>query len=119
MPETEVRVSEIKALQTKAGTTRFVLVDDRGNEYSTFKEQIASKLRGLEGKRARIKFHEQERDGFTNVCLDAVEPLDEPPAPYLLGADAERELSPRDLFAKLQPVKELVGEDVEKPDSGR
>jgi hypothetical protein len=130
MPESEVRVSEVKALKTKSGNTRFVLVDNQGKEYSTFKEQIAASLPGLEGKRARIKFHEHERDGFTNVYLDAVEPLDEPAghrdadevgwktamdaAPYLLSADAvEREVPPEELFDKLQPFKELVAEDIE------
>jgi hypothetical protein len=132
MPEAEVRVSEVKAFKTKSGNTRFVLVDDQGKEYSTFKEQIAAKLPGLEGKRARITYHEQQRDGFTNVYLDAVEPLEAPAAggagdadevawkttieaaPYLLGSDAvERELPPDELFAKLQPFKELVAEDIE------
>src|SRR2546423_9969299 len=78
MPEAEVRVAEVKAFKTKSGNTRFVLVDDRGKEYSTFKEQIAAKLPGLEGKRVRIKYHEQEREGFTNVYLDDVEPLEPP-----------------------------------------
>ena len=131
-----MRVSEVKALQTKSGNTRFVLVDEQGNEYSTFKEQIAAKLPGLEGKRARITFHEQQRDGFTNVYLDAVEPLEEPPAaaddapdadevawkttieaaPYLLSADAvDHEVPPHELFEKLQPFKELVAEDIQSP----
>jgi hypothetical protein len=77
MPENEVQVKDVKAFRTKSGNTRFVLVDDQGTEYSTFREQIAAKLQGLEGRRARIKYHEQERDGFTNVYLDAVEPLGE------------------------------------------
>lgn len=35
-------------------------------------------------------------------------------APYLLSSDAvEEELSPDELFAKLQPFKELVAEDIE------
>ena len=134
MPEAEVRVADVKAFKTKSGNTRFVLVDDDGNEYSTFKEQIAAKLPGLEGRRARIKYHEQQRDGFTNVYLDSVEPLEEAAAageeasdadevawktaieaaPYLLDADAvEREVPPEELFGKLQPFKELVAEDIE------
>ena len=134
MPEAEVRVADVKAFKTKSGNTRFVLVDDDGNEYSTFKEQIAAKLPGLEGRRARIKYHEQQRDGFTNVYLDSVEPLEDAAAagegasdadevawktaieaaPYLLDADAvEREVPPEELFGKLQPFKELVAEDIE------
>jgi hypothetical protein len=135
MPEADIRVAEVKAFKTRSGNTRFVLVDDQGNEYSTFKEPIAAKLPGVEGRRARITYHEQERDGFTNVYLDAVEPLEEEPsgqaseadevawrttidaAPYLLGGDAvEREVPPRELFDKLQPFKELVAEDIENPD---
>lgn len=134
MAEAEVRVADIKAFKTKSGNTRFVLVDDQGNEYSTFKEGIAAKLPGLEGRRARIKYHEQERDGYTNVYLDAVEELGEESAggasdadevawrttieaaPYLLGGDAvEREVPPDELFDKLQPFKELVADDIEKP----
>ena len=61
MPEAEVRVSDVKAFKTKSGNTRFVLVDDQGKEYSTFKEQIAAKLPGLEGKRARITYHDGQR----------------------------------------------------------
>jgi hypothetical protein len=136
VPESEVRVSEVKAFKTRSGNTRYVLADDQGNEYSTFKEAIAAKLPGLEGRRARIKYHEQERDGFRNVYLDAVEPLEEErpetpasdadevawrttieAAPFLLGGDAvEREVPPDELFEKLQPFKELVADDIEKPD---
>ena len=76
MAETrEVRVQEVKAFKTNSGNTRFVLVDDAGNEYTTFREGIARKAVEAEGRRARIKFHEQERNGFTNVYLDAVELL--------------------------------------------
>jgi hypothetical protein len=135
MPEAEVRVREVKAFKTRSGNTRFVLADDEGNEYTTFKEAVAAKLPGLEGRRARIKFHEQQRDGFTNVYLDAVEPLEDEggesgaggseadevawktaieAAPYLLSSDAvEQEVPPEELFEKLQPFKELVAEDIE------
>jgi len=131
MPEEEVRVADVKAIRTKSGNTRFVLVDDRGNEYSTFKEGVAASLPGLQGRRARITFHEQERNGFTNVYLDSVEPLEEEAvaqggdadevawktameaAPYLLSSDAvESEVPPDELFEKLQPFKELVAEDI-------
>ena len=131
MAEAEVRVSEVNAFKTRSGNTRFVLVDEQGKEYSTFKEQIAAKLPGLEGKRARITYHEQERGGFTNVYLDAVVPVEEErtdaevdeaawrtameAAPYLLSPDA-RDVSPRELFEKLQPFKELVAEDIEQGD---
>jgi hypothetical protein len=89
VPEEEVRIAEIKAFNTKNGHTRYVLVDDRGKEYSTFKEQIAAKLPGLEGKKVRITYEA-----------------------------ADREISPRDLFAKLQPFKKLVAEDIEQNGDG-
>ena len=137
MPTAEVRVSEVKAFKTRSGNTRFVLVDEDGNEYSTFKEGVAAKLPGLAGRRARITFHEQQRDGFTNVYLDGVEPLDDErrgaaereadevawktaidAAPYLLSAEAvEEEVPPEELFEKLQPFKELVADDIEGDDA--
>ena len=133
MPESEVEVREVKALKTRSGNTRFVLVDESGNEYSTFKETVAASLPGLEGRRARITFHETERQGFTNVYLDAVEPLDDEEAevddtstdevawktaieaaPYLLSGDAvDREVPPEEVFERLQPFKELVADDIE------
>jgi hypothetical protein len=133
----EIRVREVKALKTRAGHTRFVLVDSDGKEYTTFKERVAAKLPGLEGRRARIEFHEQERNGFTNVYLDDVTTLEEDAdgpgtaegvdevawktavdaAPYLLDEAAVREEMPADeLFAKLQPFKQLVADDIERPD---
>jgi hypothetical protein len=139
MSEREIRVREVKALKTRAGNTRFVLVDDDGNEYTTFKEAVAAKLPGLDGRRARIEFHEQERNGFTNVYLDDVQPIEEEQtspdapehvdevawktaidaAPYLLDAAAvKEEVSADDLFAKLQPFKELVAEDIEQSGNG-
>jgi hypothetical protein len=139
MSEREVRVREVKALKTRAGNTRFVLVDDDGNEYTTFKEAVASKLPGLDGRRARIEFHEQERNGFTNIYLDDVEPLEDESggadapehvdevawktaidaAPYLLDEAAVKdEVSADDLFAKLQPFKELVADDIEQSGNG-
>jgi hypothetical protein len=138
VPTREVRVREVEALKTRAGNTRFVLVDEEGNEYTTFKEGIAAKLPGLEELRARIEFHEQERNGFTNVYLDDVTALDEggedtarepapadevgwktavDAAPYLLDAEAiEEEVPPEEPYAKLQPFKQLVADDIESGD---
>ena len=127
-----VRVAEVKAFKTKSGNTRFVLVDDEGDEYTTFRESIARDALAAEGKRARISYHEQERGDFTNVYLDKVEPLpDEQPAgggeegdpideaawrtaveaaPYLLGS--KRKVEAEELFEDLKPFKELVAEDI-------
>jgi hypothetical protein len=135
MAETrEVRVVEVKGLKTRSGNTRFVLVDEDGNEYTTYREGIARRALEAEGRRARIRFHEQERNGFTNVYLDDVEPLeeeaeaDEPDerqveeaawdaaidaAPWLLGTnEPKRKVPPDQLFETLKPFKERVAEDI-------
>jgi hypothetical protein len=136
MPEAIVKVERVEAHKTQSGNTRFVLVDDSGREYSTFKEPIARQALAAEGQRARIEFHESQRGNYTNVYLDAVEPLphetaegDEEErtnevawrtaieaAPYVLGGDAlEREVPPEELFEKVKPLKDLVADDI-RPD---
>jgi hypothetical protein len=135
MAETrEVRVEEVKALETRSGNTRYVLVDEDGNEYSTFREPIARKAVEAEGRRARIRFHEEERNGFTNVYLDAVEPLEEEEpegsdavereveeaawdaaieaAPWLVGGDRKRKVPADQLFETLKPFKDRVADDI-------
>jgi hypothetical protein len=133
MPEEEVEVRSVKAVKTRSGNTRFVLTDASGREFSTFKEEVAKDLAGLEGRSARIRYHEQQRGDYTNVYLDAVEPVqasetasdaDEigwktaiDAAPYLLSANAvEEEVPPEELFEKLQPFKDLVARDIESGD---
>jgi hypothetical protein len=132
-----VRVEEVKGFQTKSGNTRFVLVDEDGDEYTTFRESIARNALEAEGKRARIEYHEQQRNGFTNVYLDKVEllpeesdeadgeegdPIDEAAwrtaveaAPYLIGS--KRKVEAEELFDDLKPFKELVAEDIRDGDS--
>jgi hypothetical protein len=130
--EADVRIDKVEQHETRSGTTRFVIRDGDGREYTTFRPTIGREALKYEGRRAHIKFHEQERDGFTNVYLDAVDPLEQEAAadadvdeaawrtameaaPYLLSPEA-RDVPPRELFEKLQPFKELVAEDIEKPD---
>ena len=134
MAEAVVDVAEVKAFQTKSGNVRYVLRDADGNEYTTFREEIARGALAAEGKRARIEFHEQQRGEFTNVYLDKVELL-EPAggddtadheteevawkpaiqaAPWLLGKAPAGGADPEELFEKLQPFKELVAEDLEE-----
>ena len=134
MPEAVVDVAEVKAFKTQSGNTRFVLVDDEGREYSTFREEIARSAVAAEGHRARIEFHEEQRGRFTNVYLDSVEVVDderEPEnaerrepieeaawksaidaAPWLLGGEPEEPVPPDELFERLQPFKERVAEDI-------
>jgi len=130
MQET-VSVRDVKALKTRSGTVRFVLVDDSGREFTTFRPEIGERARQALGKRARIEFHEQQRGEFTNVYLDRVEPLDEPgggapaheadevawktavdAAPWLLGTKPAKPVEPDELFDRLQPFKDLVAEDI-------
>ena len=133
MPEKEVQVDEVKAFTTQSGNTRFVLRADDGSEYTTFKEPIAKQAIAAEGRRARIEFNEQERNGFRNVYLDKVELLDAESeseedagerveevawrtavdaAPWLLGEAPAGGVDPDEAFEKLQPFKERVAEDI-------
>jgi len=128
--EKTARVKDVRTFTTKSGNTRFVLRDDDGNEFTTFREEIGQAAQAAQGKRARIEYHKGQRDGFHNVYLDAVEPLEEAgdddpsadevawnmavdSAPWLLDSTRpEREVPPEELFEKLQPFKELVAEDI-------
>ena len=131
MADAVVTVAEVKGFKTQSGNTRFVLRDHEGREYTTFREEIARQAVAAEGRRARIKFHEQQRGQFTNVYLDAVEPLDGPAgddsseaveevawktavdaAPWLLGGEPEEPVPPEELFERLQPFKERVADDI-------
>jgi len=141
--EREVHLTEVRAFETKSGNTRFVLKDEDGNEYTTFRDAIAQQALVAEGARARIEFHGQQRNGFTNVYLDKVEPLeDQEPdsngdpgqeaeevawrtavdaAPWLLEETPKRSVWPERFFEKLKPFKELVAENIrdgDEDDSG-
>jgi hypothetical protein len=70
----EVHVREVEQISAKSGSTRFVLRDEDGNEYTTFRPKIGQDATRFEGKRARIEFHEEDRRGFRNVYLDAIGP---------------------------------------------
>ena len=135
--EKEVHVAEVKAFKTKSGNTRFVLKDDEGNEYTTFREGIARQALAAEGGRARIEYHEEQRDGYRNIYLDGVEPLEDQEtsgadvsrdaeevawqtaveaAPWLLGDKPKQSVPPQQFFDKLKPFKELVAEDIRDGD---
>jgi hypothetical protein len=137
MPEATVSVERVEAHKTQSGNTRFVLIDDSGREYTTFKEPIARQAIAAEGRRARIQFHETQKGNFTNVYLDSVETLPEEhadaddeertnevawrtaieAAPYILGGEeAKREVSPEEFFDKVKPLKDLVADDIRPED---
>jgi len=126
-----VRIAEVQAVETRSGTIRFVVKDGDGNEYTTFRESIGQRAQQLEGKRARIEYHEQQRGQYTNVYLDKVEPAPEEPggddsdpeeaawrtavdaAPWLVGeSDPHEAVPPDELYEKLKPFKERVAEDI-------
>jgi hypothetical protein len=132
--EKTVEVREVREFPTQSGNTRWVLRDEDGNEYTTFRPEIGRRAREAEGRRAQIEFHEDEKRGFRNVYLDKVEPAGAAPsasgeapeadevawktavdaAPWLLGGTAsEREVPPEELFEKLKPFKDLVEHDIE------
>jgi hypothetical protein len=129
--EKEVRVARVDAYKTKSGNTRFVLRDEDGKEYTTFKEDIARQAVAAEGVRARIEFHEQQRGEFTNVYLDRVEPLDEEEeeragdeaawevaveaTPWLVGtSEPDQPIPAKELFEKLKPFQQEVAEDIRR-----
>jgi hypothetical protein len=137
MADAVVTVAEVKGLRTRSGKTRFVLRDEEGREYTTFREEIARDALQAEGRRARITFHEQQRGEYTNVYLDSVEPVEdegveaqersEPveevawktavdAAPWLLGGEPEEAVPPDELFERLQPFKERVADDIRAVD---
>jgi hypothetical protein len=130
--ELEIDVREVEEVETRSGKTRYVLRDDEGREFSTFRPQIGREAARFKGRRARIEFHEEERNGFRNVYLDAIReaPQGEPAAggtdpdevawstaveaaPWVLGSrEPEGEVPPEELFEKLEPFKRLVAEDI-------
>ena len=135
----DVQVREVERVQTRTGKTRFVLRDADGDEYTTFREGIGEEAERHRGRRARIEFHEEERNGFRNVYLDAITPLDDDAdqggggddsdpdevawntaveaAPWLLGtSEPEEQVEPDELFEKLEPFKRRVAEDIRSED---
>ena len=136
--ETETTITAVERSETRNGNTRFVVRDADGREYTTFRPPIGEAAEQAQGKRARIEFHEQERNGFQNVYLDAVKPAAEPEpapaaqndsdpdevawntaveaAPWLLGSsEPEEALEPDELYEKLEPFKQRVAEDIRDP----
>jgi hypothetical protein len=139
--EAVIRIESVRTFETRGGNARYVIRDTEGNEYTTFREAIGGKAAGLEGRRARIEYHEQERGRYTNVYLDKVEPLageaaggerseTEPEreawrtaveaAPWLVGeSDPHAKTSPEELYETLKPFKDKVAEDIRQSDLER
>ena len=133
----DVTIVTVEESQTRSGHTRYLVKDDAGGEYTTFRPQIGAAAKAAEGRRARIEYHEAQRNGFTNVYLDRVEPIagEQAPdveeggaepeevgwqaateaAPWLVGSDKPTEaVDPEELFERLKPFKDLVAEDIRR-----
>jgi hypothetical protein len=131
--ELDVLIRSVEEVETRSGKIRYVVRDADGREYTTFRPAIGREAGKYEGRRAHITFHEEERNGFQNVYLDAItdaaggseaaEESTEPDeaawntaveaAPWMLGSrEPEREIPPEELFEKLEPFKRLVAEDI-------
>jgi hypothetical protein len=128
--EAEVQVRDVKRVETRSGKTRWVLSDDEGREYTTFRPRIGEEAERFSARRAKISFHEEERNGFQNVYLDGIAPAaaegapsddaDEvawntavEAAPWLVGStEPKKEIPPDELYEKLEPFKRRVAEDI-------
>jgi hypothetical protein len=132
--ETVTTIADVMTFETKTGNTRYVVKDSDGNEYTTFRESIGQEAQRMEGKRARLEYHETQRGQYTNVYLDKVESAPDAgegvgaatdpdeagwrtaveAAPWLVGeSEPHEEVPPDELYEKLRPFKELVAEDIE------
>jgi hypothetical protein len=136
--EKVVSIRDVRTFETRSGSVRFVVRDEDGDEYTTFREAIGQAAKAFEGRRVRIEYHEEQRGQYTNVYLDKVEPApaeadangtgaaDTDPseaawrtavdaAPWLVGESEPHEAVPPDeLYEKLKPFKERVARDIEE-----
>jgi hypothetical protein len=136
--EAVTTITDVRTFETRGGNVRYVVRDANGNEYTTFREAIGEKAKGLEGQRVRIESHEEERGQYTNVYVDKVEPApaeaaaeqsDTDPeeaawrtavdaAPWLVGeSDPNATTTPDELYEALKPFKDKVAEDIKESDS--
>ena len=135
--EADIQVESVDKTETRRGNTKWVLRDADGREYTTFRPRIGQEAERFAGRRAHIDFHEEERDGFQNVYLDAIKPAPEAgetdaggsdsdpdevawntaveAAPWLLGeSEPEEPLAPDELYEKLEPFKQRVSDDIRR-----
>ena len=131
--EAVTRIEEVRTFETRGGNLRYVVRDEDGKEYTTFREAIGGRAAELQGRRARIEFHEQQRGQYQNVYLDKVEAAPEEPAtsgsdtdpeeaawrtavdaaPWLVGeSDPHAKVDPEELYETLKPFKDRVAEDI-------
>src|SRR3954454_2704282 len=123
--DADVTVAQVERVETRTGKTRWVLRADDGREFTTFRPRIGEEAERHQGKRPHVSFHEEERNGFQNVYLDAITAAEDQPAaapggdsdpdevawntaveaaPWLVGnAEPEEALDPDELYEKLEP----------------
>jgi hypothetical protein len=125
-------VKDVRTFETSGGNVRFVVRDEDGNEYTTFREAIGEAASKLEGRRVRIEYHEQKRGQYTNVYLDKIEDAPAPDsagtdpeeaawrtaveaAPWLVGeSEPHAKTDPEELYETLKPFKDRVAEDIKE-----
>ena len=126
-------VRSVEEVETRSGKVRYVLRDADGKQYTTFRPAIGREAGKFEWRHAHITFHEEERNGFQNVYLDAIAETTEASqapsgntdpdevawntaveaAPWMLGShEPQEEIAPEELYEKLEPFKRLVAEDI-------
>jgi hypothetical protein len=136
------KLTEVSTQQTRNGNTRFVVRDADGREYTTFRAEIGTRARELQGYPVRISYHEEQRGQYTNVYLDEVERAAETAsaaedaadasdagdaevqeaawrtaveaAPWLVGQPEEAQVAPDELYDTLKPFEERVAADIER-----
>src|SRR5215213_10377733 len=119
--ELDTLIRSVEEVETKSGKIRYVVRDDEGREYTTFRPAIGREAGKFEGRRAHIAFHEEERKGFQNVYLDSISAAPDPEsapasaentdpdevawntaveaAPWMLGTrEPEQEIAPEELY---------------------
>lgn len=136
--ERVITIADVRSFESRNGNTGWVTRDADGNEYTTFREAIGKRVSQLDGKQARIEYHEVRRGQYTNVYLDSVEPIShqEPPedcgtdpeeaawqtavaaAPWLVG-ESKAQMPPKKLYDKLKPFEEYVAADIEEHQRAR
>src|SRR4051794_41779173 len=85
--EAVVTIKDVRTFDTRGGNVRYVVRDTDDTEYTTFREAIGDRAKELEGRRVRIRYHENQRGQYRNVYLDEVEPAPEAPEAGGGGAD--------------------------------
>jgi hypothetical protein len=133
-----IEITTVRTFETRGGNTRYVVRDADDKEYTTFREAIGKRATELEGRRARIEYHQEQRGEYHNVYLDKVEPAPEPSAegsgtdpeeaawrtavdaaPWLVGeSDPHAKTPPEELYETLKPFKDRVAEDIKEGEEG-